>query len=174
MNVEEGTLYEIHRLGVRSINGREGRLKLIRRSHINELQLDRQRARGRLEILANYLADLVRRVNIRFPHNRDPLDLRNRFLEQLQPFCKQCATHARDSGNISPRMRELRDEARREWVEQSGDDGDGGCGARGRLSRNQVRHENDVDLQLDEFLGEARQTIEMAQRGPELEPDVLP
>ena len=40
MKVEEGALGQEQRLGLKSVNGREGRVKFIGRLRGNELQLD--------------------------------------------------------------------------------------------------------------------------------------
>ena len=110
----------------------------------------------------------IRRVWI--PQDCDPGESGNSFLEQLQPLCGELARHHREPGDVSARMREVRDQAGSDRIADDGhDDWDGGRGALDRLGRNRSRDDDYLDFALKQVRGQLWYPIEIAVGGSPLD-----
>ena len=132
MNNEEGIVEYVQRLGVRSADGREGWTELLWRPRTHETQFDSQLRRGWI------------------PQDGDPGEPWDRFLEQLQPLGTEVSHHERESGDVAAGTRQVRDQARSDWIGDDGqNDGNGGRGALDRLGCKRSLHDDYIDFALD-------------------------
>ena len=132
-------------------NSREGCIELLGRLHADELELDRQRGRGRLEVLDRLR--MVRRIWI--PDHCHPGQSWDRFLEQLHPLGAELDRHHREPRDVSARMREVRDQAGSNRIsDERHDDGDGRRGALDRSGRGRTIHDDQIGFALDQVGGQ--------------------
>src|SRR5882672_3651034 len=156
MSKEERVLDYVQRLRVRSADIRESWTELLRRSHSDETQFHRQRGRYHLEVLKHLGVEWV----VWIPQDCYPSNSGNSFLEQLQSFGGEVGRHHRESGDVSARMREARDQTGPDRIDdERHDDGDSGCGTLGRLGRNRAVHNDHIHFTLHQVGDQLRYSI---------------
>src|SRR6266480_1888865 len=146
MSKEDGVLDYVERLGVCSGAVPEGWTELLGRSHTHETQLDRKRWRNCLEFFDRLGVEWV----VRIPQDSGPGKLWIYFLQQLQPLGIKFRGHHREPGDVSARMRQARDQAGPDWIEdESHYDGDSRCGTFGHLCANGCSFAKQVAWDVD-------------------------
>ena len=91
----------------------------------------------------------------RFHRTATPVSSWDRLLEQLQPLGAEVGRHHREPGDVSARMREVRDQAGADWISHQGHDKrDGGRSALQRTGRDRTVRDDHIDLALNQIGGE--------------------
>jgi len=152
---KQGPLRAHNRLGACRNRSVERRWKLFRTSYVDNLELNTELASRGLHVLH----DKILEASWLAKHG-EPRGLWNHFLEELHSFRHQLGRNVRDAGDVAARTNEAGDDCRFDRVEARRQH-DWNC--RGRFlydCRRRSRRRNDkVNLHLDEFSGEARESV---------------
>ena len=126
--------------------------RLVRLSHVGELELDRQRRRHCLEILNHLL--VIASLDSTGLQLDEPW---NCLLKQLQALGAKFNRHRSESGDIAARMREARNQPGSDRISHSShDDGNSGGGALKRLGCNGIPNDDYVDFAINQVCSQLR------------------
>jgi hypothetical protein len=149
----------------------EGGLQVLGTPDLDRLELHAERRRGGLQGLPGNRGERVGRI----AQCHHPRQLRHRLGEEFESLPLQLRRHRGQAGHIAPGSGEAHHEAGGDWVPRDGgDDGDGRRRVLGRQRAGGAGGEDDVRLETDQLLREARMAFLLALRPPVLDGEILP
>src|SRR5829696_4273818 len=140
--------------------------------------MDRRRDRLHVEVRRGSFEGVQKVFGIsrrdRIKQDQDPIDVRRNLLEQLQPLADERRLHRNETGDVTARLGEARNEAATDRVDGlSKHDGDCACLLHQRRRGGRALRKNEFGLQRDEFLGVSLSQLRIAWWRPAIvDPDV--